>query len=319
MAPVTVYVTYDELQPVVDLAAYYELSGPQEFPYRIPGSHFLLVTEGRIYARTPTGATEAKAGDVLCFPSADTNLYGFHGPVHYYEAHIQLAPPPRHRHVLWVDGAGPLPLSLPCQTQLGELRRVFDTICLHLAQPGPAARAHVTAAVWEMLAILAGVVRPNSRTGTRIDPWQRARQRLATDEGARLSIQGLAAELELSVDHFIRGFRRRFGISPGQFRSRERLRLAAHRLRAGDEPIKAIARACGFADTYAFSRAFRRYLGVLPSDVRANRVLVPPSGPTGETGEVGSEPLMPVNRHIVPPDIGPDFYGRFQPRSERAP
>jgi AraC-like DNA-binding protein len=41
--------------------------------------------------------------------------------------------------------------------------------------------------------------------------------------------------------------------------------LAAQLLRAGDSPLSAIAARVGYANQYAFSKAFRRELGVAPS------------------------------------------------------
>lgn len=302
----TLYATFDELQPVVDLAAYYEFTEPTRYKYRVPGTHFLLVESGRIFSHTPSGDAEAKAGEMLCFPAADLNEYGFRGPVRYYEAHIQLAPPPRNRHAVWIDGTGPLPLSLPVKPHLEAMRRIFTTFCVQLSQPGPGPRALVISAVWEMLAILAMVARPGGSQTLVIDDWQRMRMRLAADQRGKLEIQELARAAGMSADHLIRGFRQRFGVSPGHYRTRERLRQAAHRLRSSDEPIKAVAHAFGFVDAYSFTRAFRRYLGVLPSDLRAGRA-------ASTADERTAEPLMPINRHIVPPNIGADFYGKFSP------
>src|SRR3954466_9067958 len=66
------YVTLDELQPSVDLAACYDFHQDQRYQYRVPGAHFLLVAEGRIDGRSPSlGEAEARTGEMLCFPFAD--------------------------------------------------------------------------------------------------------------------------------------------------------------------------------------------------------------------------------------------------------
>jgi AraC-like DNA-binding protein len=303
------YVTLDELQPSVDLAACYDFVQDESYQYRVPGAHFLLVAEGRITCRSPSlGEAEARTGEMLCFPFADLNHYAVHAPTRYYEAHIQLAPPPRNRLALWLEGLGPLPLRVRLGVAAERMRAVFDSFCIELAQPGAVHRARVSAGVWDMLAILAEVVRPaGAAAAPRLDPWQRARQRLGSGFARELPVRELAAELDLSVDHFIRGFRARFGASPGQFRVREKLRHAAHRLRAGDEPIKAIARELGFADAYSFTRAFRRYLGVLPSDLREGRAALP-------AAVSPEKPLIPINQHVVPPDVGTEHFSKFVPR-----
>src|SRR4051812_37713400 len=138
------YVTLDELQPSVDLAACYDFHQDQRYQYRVPGAHFLLVAEGRIDGRSPTlGAAEARTGEMLCFPFADLNEYGVHAPTRYYEAHIQLAPPPRNRHALWLDGIGPLPLRVRLGGAFERMRAIFDSFCIELAQPGAVHRARV--------------------------------------------------------------------------------------------------------------------------------------------------------------------------------
>lgn len=303
------HVTLDELQPSVDLAACYDFARDERYQYRVPGAHFLLIAEGRIDGRSPSlGRAEARSGDMLCFPFADLNEYAVHAPTRYYEAHIQLVPPPRNRHALWLDGIGQLPLKVRLGPAAERMRAVFDSFCIELAQPGAVHRARVAAGVWQMLAILAEVVRPTAAAAApRPYAWQRARARLCGDLARELPQRELAAELGLSVDHFIRGFRSRFGVSPGQFRAQEKLRHAAHRLRAGDEPIKALAADLGFADAYSFTRAFRRYFGVLPSDLRGGRAALPAVASP-------EKPLIPINQHVIPPGAGAEFFSRFVPR-----
>ncbi|MBA3846843.1 MAG: helix-turn-helix transcriptional regulator, partial [Planctomycetes bacterium] len=147
---------------------------------------------------------------------------------------------------------------------------------------------------------------PDAGAIPELDLWQRARQRLGEDLAREIEVRAVAGEAGLSVDHFIRGFRRRFAISPGDYRAQQRLRHGAHLLRAGDDPIKSVARAVGFTDAYAFTRAFRRWLGVLPSDLRAGRATLPPDAHP-------DQPLLPVNRHILPPAAGANHYEQFTP------
>lgn len=303
------FVTLDELQPSVELLGRYEYHQDERYPYRVPGQHFLLVVDGRIDGESPTaGTATARAGEMLCFPAADLNRYAVHAPTRYYEAHVLFARPPRHRHQVWLDGLGPLPLHVRLGGAAERMRTVFDEMCLNLPQPGGMHRARVLSALWEMLAILAECARPaRGADAPRLDAWQRARHRLGADLGRELTLREVADEAGLSVDHFIRGFRSRFGTSPARFRLEQKLRHAAHRLRAGEEPIKAIAADLGFADSYSFTRAFRRYLGVLPSDLREGRA-APPAVAQPE------KPLIPLNTHILPPQPGADHYQQFAPR-----
>jgi AraC-like DNA-binding protein len=78
----------------------------------------------------------------------------------------------------------------------------------------------------------------------------------------------LAAMCGLGVDVFIRAFRRQVGSTPTAWRIGRQVAVAAQRLRFGDEPVAAIARACGFASRHYFSRAFRARLGCSPAAFR---------------------------------------------------
>ena len=54
------------------------------------------------------------------------------------------------------------------------------------------------------------------------------------------------------------------GMAPMQYLSQWRLRLAADALGHTDRAVKLIAETAGFASTAAFTRAFKRELGVSP-------------------------------------------------------
>ncbi|WP_338864774.1 AraC family transcriptional regulator [Myxococcus stipitatus] len=82
-----------------------------------------------------------------------------------------------------------------------------------------------------------------------------------------LTLEGLAAELDLSPFHFLRIFRAVLGVTPHQYLVQLRLRHAA-RLLATDTPIARIAFDVGFGDLSNFVRTFRRAAGVSPSAFR---------------------------------------------------
>ncbi|MBI3830297.1 MAG: helix-turn-helix transcriptional regulator [Planctomycetes bacterium] len=301
------YIVLDELQPSVELAACYDYTHDPWFRYRVPGAHFLLCKSGHIEAKTPNGHFHAKAGDLLAFRATDLNQYGTHGRTYFYEAHITFARPPKNRLTVWLDEVGPLPEHLPLGSSFDRMRQVFDTYCLNLSQRSAAAHARVISALWEMLDIMAEVAGTRPMQAHRVDEWQRARIVLGSDLTANREIQDLAKEMGLTPDHFIRRFKQRFGTSPKAYRTQAKLRHAAQMLRAGSCSIKTLAYELGFADAYSFTRAFKRYLGVLPSDVRAGEASSGVESPAVE----GTQ--FKLNTHIIPADAGKDFYEKFHP------
>ena len=83
-----------------------------------------------------------------------------------------------------------------------------------------------------------------------------------------LRLNDLAALGGMSVSHFIRIFKRAMGTSPIDWLRRERITQAKRRLTDTDEPVKEIARQCGYRDPYFFSKDFKKFAGVPPTDYR---------------------------------------------------
>ncbi|MBA3846839.1 MAG: helix-turn-helix transcriptional regulator [Planctomycetes bacterium] len=80
-----------------------------------------------------------------------------------------------------------------------------------------------------------------------------------------LDVERLARRAHLSTSQFSLRFRDAMGLPPKAFLLRRRLALAQALLVAGEMPVKAVARLCGFSDPFHFSRQFARALGRPPS------------------------------------------------------
>ncbi len=71
----------------------------------------------------------------------------------------------------------------------------------------------------------------------------------------------------LSEFHFFRSFKQAFGITPYRYLLNRRLEHARSLL-LQYKPVKEIARTCGFADIFTFSKAFKKAYGVSPTGFR---------------------------------------------------
>lgn len=91
------------------------------------------------------------------------------------------------------------------------------------------------------------------------------------EDADALSLDRLAARVEMSPFHFLRTFGRVTGLTPHQYVRRTRLRLAATRLVTDRSRILDVALDCGFGDVSAFNRAFRTEFGVSPRQYRRGR------------------------------------------------
>jgi AraC-like DNA-binding protein len=65
-----------------------------------------------------------------------------------------------------------------------------------------------------------------------------------------------------------RAFQAEFGCSPSAYLIRFRIQRACQLLRHSALPVGAVALSVGFGDPYYFSRAFRREMGVSPTEYR---------------------------------------------------
>ncbi|MEV5707517.1 helix-turn-helix transcriptional regulator [Actinoallomurus sp. NPDC052274] len=83
-----------------------------------------------------------------------------------------------------------------------------------------------------------------------------------------LTLADIAAEVHLSVYHFIRVFREATGETPHRFLTRLRIEQARRLLAGTDLTIGQIAERCGFSSPGSLSSAFLAHVGVRPSAYR---------------------------------------------------
>ena len=87
------------------------------------------------------------------------------------------------------------------------------------------------------------------------------------------SLDSLAREIGTSRSVLAQRFAQLVGQSPMQYLQRWRMQLAANQLRDGVDTIATVAEVAGYDSESAFSRAFKRVVGMPPSDWRKQPVL----------------------------------------------
>ena len=81
-----------------------------------------------------------------------------------------------------------------------------------------------------------------------------------------VTISDLARHMDYSVSYLRAVFRKDLGVSLGAYMRESRLSIAASMLASPNhEGIEEIAKACGFGSIFAFSRAFKKTMGMPPS------------------------------------------------------
>ncbi len=82
------------------------------------------------------------------------------------------------------------------------------------------------------------------------------------------SLEAMAAVAGVTPSHFCRLFKKATGISPHQYVMKARLDRAQQMLVQTDLSLAALSEATGFTSQSHFSRAFRAWFGMSPSDYR---------------------------------------------------
>jgi len=91
---------------------------------------------------------------------------------------------------------------------------------------------------------------------------------IAEHPDADLGVGALARRAAMSERTLARRFRDELGTTPARYVEAVRVEAARRRLEAGDEAVRAVARACGFGSEETLRRSFLRAVGVTPSDYR---------------------------------------------------
>lgn len=86
--------------------------------------------------------------------------------------------------------------------------------------------------------------------------------------GSQLRVEELARIAGLSIYQLNRRLRLIFGITTSQLVTKTRIDAASIMLRGGSERVADVAHACGYFDQSAFSRVFRRTVGLTPQQYR---------------------------------------------------
>ena len=103
---------------------------------------------------------------------------------------------------------------------------------------------------------------------TEKSPIQSIVQYILENLTADLTIDALAERTRMSTRNFARVFTRELNMTPADFVEAARLDSARRYLQDGEMPLQRIAQRCGFGGLHGLRRAFRRKIGIGPSDYR---------------------------------------------------
>ncbi|HYE04630.1 MAG TPA: AraC family transcriptional regulator [Planctomycetota bacterium] len=213
-----------------------------------------VVARGRMTAALAADALVAVGAGELCFVPAGA-------PFRFVAA--RPAPTVERFRLVATRGADRLTLAAaPFAVRVdADLRRALDGVLAELARADVASAAlRATGAT-----LLIALARSAGPAQGGLAPALLARLAAFVERDPWCSPRDLARAAGLTHDWFTRAFRRATGVAPRAWIVRERIRLAAARLAAGDETAEAVAQAIGYRDAKLFGRQFRAVLGAPPA------------------------------------------------------
>ena len=107
-----------------------------------------------------------------------------------------------------------------------------------------------------------------SRGGLPAYMVRRVREHIENNIDQRITVEGLAKLVNLSVSYFVRSFKQSVGNTPHDYLMRRRLERTMELLAGTDLPLSEIALAVGFSDQSHCARRFRQHLGMSPREYR---------------------------------------------------
>ena len=97
---------------------------------------------------------------------------------------------------------------------------------------------------------------------------QNARRIINSNLENEISIEELAAKVNLNRTTLQKVFKEMYGLTVNEYRTKSRLQLAKNLLASSDLSITEIAGYCGYTNASKFSEAFKKHEGLLPKDWR---------------------------------------------------
>ena len=160
---------------------------------------------------------------------------------------------------IWVGFSypGPLPLKLSDVVECPGALRYFTAMKVCEKFTGGRG-AYLCAQIWELFAHL------QERDPSTADCVDEALAIMHTEYANDLTATDLANRLNMDRSYFSTLFKKRIGVSPGKYLMDLRMRMAANLL-AGGASVGVTAVSVGYADIYIFSKMFKRFYGMSPT------------------------------------------------------
>lgn len=155
---------------------------------------------------------------------------------------------------------GALPVTLEPVTECPGAQRIFNAMRSCEKRSG-GRTDYLCAQIWKLFAFF------NENEKEEADCIDEALSYIQAEYTDGLTVTDLAKRLEMDRSHFSVRFKQRTGVSPGKYLMDLRMHTAASILKEGAS-VSVTAASVGYSDIYIFSKMFRRYYGVSPTQYK---------------------------------------------------
>ena len=165
-------------------------------------------------------------------------------------------------HYIWIGftADGELPLALPSVIHAPAAMVIFQKM-LDCESHEKGRSAFLCARLWEFFTLLL----ENSESGE-IDYVQYALDCIHSEYVEPITVETIASRLGLNRSYFSTLFKSKTGVSPKRYLFEYRMRMAASLLKDEHKPVTVTANSVGYTDIFNFSKMFKQYYGVSPTE-----------------------------------------------------
>jgi AraC-like DNA-binding protein len=148
-----------------------------------------------------------------------------------------------------------------------RIMALAELIAAEIANPDPLHDLYGDSLALALLVDVMKLAKSQPRKRGTLAPWQLRRATDFIEQHClrNIRLEELASLTGLSQSHFSHSFKASTGMAPHDWQMNARLSHAKTLLKAGEQPLTAIAAETGFADHAHFSRVFRKHVGLAPS------------------------------------------------------
>ncbi len=250
--------------------------------------HVVLYTEGRNRFQLDGRATPSEPGTLVLTDPGRPHDFGplVRGRTSYHEMTFTFE---HHSGPLMVSfpqllglyaGVDFGPVTFPrvlSPKQLNTLNALFRDLLRRIDQSGAGGWFEVYRVIVNMLSFIIMELLIPAGTPKAAEAGSLAEVKSFIDRyyGTAIRLEDLARQAHYSEAHLCRAFKKEYGLSPIAYQQSLRIAAARNLLTSTNHQCKDIARTLGYADGYAFSKAFKKIAGVSPNGYRRLKISLP--------------------------------------------